>query len=94
MAHYKNGAAAHIGDIARGRGYNLPYDVQGVVVGLTPGSESCNIHLAVLRAAVPVGTMPGTAMATPYPTIYEEHGTCGEFELVHPSPTRPLPIRS
>lgn len=83
--HYRDGTQAHLGDIARGRGYNLPHDVQGVVVGLTPGSESCSIHLAVLRTAQPVGTQ-----VAPYPVIFEEHGTCGEFELVHPSPTRPI----
>lgn len=83
MSHYKDGSEVHLGDIARGRGYNLPYDVQGIVVGLTTLAESCNIHLAVLRTARPAGTQ-----TAPYPTIYEEHGTCAEFELVHPSPTR------
>lgn len=82
--HYKDGTPAHLGDIARGRGYNLPHDVQGVVVGLTPGSEACSIHVATLRTAQPTGTQ-----VAPYPVIYEEHGTCGEWELVHPSPTRP-----
>ena len=84
MAHYKDGTAAHLGDIARGRGYNLGYDVQGVVVGITPGAGACDIHIATLRTAQPVGTQ-----TAPYPTIYEEHGTCAAFELVHPSPTRP-----
>lgn len=36
--HYKNGTEAELGDIARGKGYNLPYEVQGVVVGLSLGT--------------------------------------------------------
>lgn len=84
MAHYKDGTPAHLGDIARGRGYNLPYDVQGVVVGITPGAGSCDLHLAVPRLSQPAGTQ-----VAPYPVLIEEHGTCASFELVHPSPTRP-----
>lgn len=84
MAHYKDGQAAHLGDTVKGRGYNLPHDVTGVVVGLTPGAGSCDIHVATVRAAK--GT--GTSVAV-YPTIYEEHGTCAAFELLTPSPSRP-----
>lgn len=82
--HYKDGTEAHLGDIARGRGYNLKHDVQGVVVGLTPGVGSCDIHVATLIPGRPLGssTLAG------YPVMYEEHGTCAEFELVSPSPTR------
>ena len=41
--HYRDGTQAHLGDIARGRGYNLPHDVQGV--GRLTCLESCSIHL-------------------------------------------------
>ena len=78
MAHYKDGTPAALGDTVRGRGYNLPYDVQGVVVGLTPGTGSCDIHLAVLTAGKPAGTV-----TIPMLTLTEEHGTCAQFELVH-----------
>lgn len=83
--HYKDGSKAHLGDIVRGRGYNLRYDVQGIVVGLTPGAGSCDIHVATLTLMQPAGTD-----RAPYPALYEEHGTCADFELVHPSPTRPV----
>lgn len=83
--HYKNGTPAHLGDIVKGKGYNRPYEVQGIVVGLTPGAGSCDIHVATLITAQPAGTD-----RAPYPAIYEEHGTCADFELVHPSPTRPV----
>jgi hypothetical protein len=84
--HYKDGTKAHLGDIVRGRGYNLKHDIQGVVVGLTAGQDQCGIHVATLTVHQPLGTQ-----TAPFPTIYEEHGTCSEFELVHPSPTRPRP---
>jgi hypothetical protein len=76
--HYKNGTEARLGDVARGRGYNLPYDVQGVVVGLTPGAESCDIHLMVTVVHKPLGTV-----TVPVVMLREEHGTCDTFELVH-----------
>lgn len=77
--HYKDGTEAQIGDIARGKGYNLLYPVQGVVVGLTPGSGSCDIHvLALYGLATPAG-----AVTNKYPAMYEEHGTCADFELVY-----------
>jgi hypothetical protein len=82
--HYKDGTPAHLGDIVRGRGYNLPYDVQGVVVGLTEGQDKCGIHVATLIVSRPLGTQ-----TLPHPVVYEEHGTCSTFELVHPSSTRP-----
>lgn len=87
MAHYKDGTPAAIGDIVRGRGYNLPYDVQGVVTGLTPGAGSCDVHVAFLRPHFPLGTRRAI-----HPTLDEEHGTCGQFELVHRHPAiQPAP---
>ena len=83
MPHYKDGKEAHLGDMVQGRGYNLPHDVTGVVVGLTPGAGSCDIHVATVRAAK--GT--GTDVAV-YPVVYEEHGTCSAFEMLVPSPSR------
>jgi hypothetical protein len=85
--HYKDGTKAVLGDIARGKGYNLPYPVQGVVVGLNPGQDQCGIHLAVPIACVPLGT----ERVALFPTLTEEHGTCSEFELVHPNVAHPLP---
>lgn len=48
--HYKDGTPAFIGDVVRGCGYNLKDDsgslreFVGTVVGLIPGSKSCNIQ--------------------------------------------------
>lgn len=82
--HYKDGTQAELGDIVRGKGYNLPHEVQGIVVGLTPGQGSCDIHVATLRLHQPLGTE-----IAKFPSIYEEHGTCAEFELVYRAPRPP-----
>lgn len=82
--HYRDGTEAKLGDLVRGRGYNIKHEVHGIVVGLTPGHTSCNIHIATLRAAQPLGLE-----TLPHPTLVEEHGTCAEFELVECSPLHP-----
>ncbi len=52
MPHYKDGTPAAIGDIVRGKGYNVKdrdgnlAEFVGTVVGITPGSSSCNIQVA------------------------------------------------
>jgi len=81
MAHYKDGTPARLGDLVKGRGYNLPYDVQGIVSGLTPGAGSCDIHIACLKPHTPLGTV-----RTVHPVLAEEHGTCAAFELVYRDP--------
>jgi len=80
--HYRDGTEAKLGDIVRGRGYNLPYDVQGVVAGINPGQQGCSIHIIAVQPHVPLGSV-----RTPFvPTLTEEHGTCEAFELVHRDP--------
>jgi hypothetical protein len=83
MAHYKDGTAAHLGDEVRGKGYNIPHEVTGGVVGITPGAGSCDLHIVTARAAKAVGTEVAV-----YATLTEEHGTCADFELLRPSPSR------
>lgn len=46
MPHYKDGTEAKIGDVVRGKGYNVEAVIIGTVVGITPGSASCNIQVA------------------------------------------------
>ncbi len=63
MPHYRDGTEARVGDIARGRGYNVhDYDVQGVVLKVTPG-DACNLIIGIpmttkLWAQVAVATEP------------------------------------
>lgn len=46
MPHYKDGTEALPGDIARGKGYNIPHEVTGVVLQVFP-AESCNLRISV-----------------------------------------------
>jgi hypothetical protein len=62
--HYRSGKEAKLGDIVRGRGYNIAHDIQGVVVGLTPGANSCNI---VVAYAMPVNPERASGHVMLYP---------------------------
>lgn len=75
--HYKDGTEVHIGDTARGKGLNLPYEVQGIVVGLAVMQDACGIHLAV-----PIVVRPAGTKIFPLVTFFEEHGNCSEFALI------------
>lgn len=46
MPHYASGDEAKIGDMVKGRGYNVKYEIVGMVTHVTPHSESCNIQVA------------------------------------------------
>ena len=98
--HYKDGTQAQIGDIARGKGYNHPYEVQGVVTRVVPGTGSCDITVHFAQPGYPLDASQlkpsAFALNNVGPAIAnlgdgrllpvgldEEHGTCGDFELVH-----------
>ncbi len=51
MPHYKDGTTARLGDIVRGKGYNIPHEIIGPVVRIEAGSDQCNITVAVAHAA-------------------------------------------
>jgi hypothetical protein len=52
MPHYADGTEARCGDVVKGKGYNLKdadgnlREFVGTVVGITPGSASCNVQVA------------------------------------------------
>lgn len=52
MPYYKDGTPVEIGDVCKGVGYNVKSDdgelkeIVGTVVGIVPGSVSCNIQVA------------------------------------------------
>jgi hypothetical protein len=54
--HYKDGTEAKVGDLVKGTTYNLknaggqPLAIVGVMLGITPGSTSCNCRVGVLRS--------------------------------------------
>lgn len=77
--HYKDGTEAMIGDRVRGRGYNVKHDIIGTVVGLSPGSTSCNIQVAHVIAFEMTGEQ--------YPDhrLYQQHGVIGCSADAHKS---------
>lgn len=66
MPHYNDGTPVQIGDIARGKGYNHPFPVQGVVVGYNPAANSCNIQVALPSLGAP---LDAAQSPTTYPAL-------------------------
>lgn len=52
MPHYSDGTIAKLGDTVKGKTYNIPHEVVGVVVGIIADSESCNVRVAFLKPAI------------------------------------------
>jgi len=50
--HYANGRAASIGDLVRGKGYNIKHEIVGLLLEAHPGAATCNCRVA----AVSVGS--------------------------------------
>ena len=68
MSHYKNGREARVGDIAVGTTYNRPGRQIGVIVGITPGTDSCDVRLCTEFAHLQV--LPDLAVLAPRPYDY------------------------
>lgn len=53
MPHYKDGTPAELGDVVRGKGYNLKdkdgelREIVGTIIDVLPGVSSCNVRLLV-----------------------------------------------
>lgn len=53
--HYANGRAAKVGDLVRGKGYNVKYEIVGILTHANPGATACNCTIAhVGPQSVPV----------------------------------------
>lgn len=54
MPHYKDGSKAKVGDVVRGKGYNIKgkdgelKEIVGTVISITPGATSCNVQVAYI----------------------------------------------
>ena len=46
--HYKNGRAAKVGDVVRGKGYNIGHEITGLLISATPDSSACNCTIATV----------------------------------------------
>ncbi len=53
MSHYKDGTEAKVGDLVRGKGYNVPHEIIGRVVNVRPG-ESCTLSIAFVGDKTPI----------------------------------------
>lgn len=58
MPHYSDGQIAKLGDLVKGKPYNFPHEITGVVVGVVPDSESCNVRVAFTRPYVQGDYLP------------------------------------
>jgi hypothetical protein len=83
MPHYKDGTPAQPGDLVVGRGYNVSYQISGVVVGVTPGANTCNIQVAHASRRRYVSSTAGAYVGIgTFPLIDIEYGEAAAFEKV------------
>ncbi|MHB2015358.1 MAG: hypothetical protein ACYCW6_00260 [Candidatus Xenobia bacterium] len=61
--------------VVKGIGYNVGYELTGVVTQITEGSETCNIQIAHARPR-----LRGDASALAYVTLDTEYGQANHFE--------------
>lgn len=48
MPHYKDGTDAKVGDVVRGTTFNKKGEVLGILVSITPGTDTCNATVNAL----------------------------------------------
>lgn len=77
MPHYSDGTEAKAGDVVAGKTYNIGYPITGVVVGITPGADTCNCRIAT---AVDTGAAYGSQI--PVAGILIDHGEVKAFRLL------------
>lgn len=64
MPHYKDGTEAKYGDIAKGKDWNGE-ELKGFVVGISPGSDFCNLTLAAPSLSLPAKVEDGKVVPCP-----------------------------
>lgn len=89
MPHYIDGTEAKVGDIVRGKPYNTPHEVQGVVVGITPGTDTCNMRVA-FAGDLADSYYGSLDVVPPVVGVKIDYAECRAFQLVrctkeHPS---------
>lgn len=78
MPHYKDGTVAQVGDVVRGKGYNIPHEVIGKVLSVS-AAETCNLSIACVGQATRVYRDSGG-----YPLVQAEveYGETAAFEKI------------
>lgn len=86
MPHYKNGMPASIGDIVKGKGYNVPHEIIGKVLEISEKSDNCNLTVACVAKdsmflrAYPIDE-PGTIRYSEVRATIE-YGQADQFEKI------------
>lgn len=81
MPHYKDGLEAKVGDVVKGKGYNVLHEIIGKVVDVRPG-DSCNLTVAciVKNSALTIDSSSGVVVAKV--DVYMEYGETKAFEKI------------
>ncbi len=87
--HYKNGRLAKAGDLVRGRGFNVPREVEAIVLGVTPERGTCNLRVAYLgKDLVDLGNLIGRrnveTEALVEACVRQEYGDAANFLAIDP----------
>ena len=53
--HYANGRAAKLGDLVRGKGYNVKHEIIGRLILAQPENSACNCQVAYVGVSSAVG---------------------------------------
>lgn len=68
--HYSNGRAAKVGDLVRGKGYNIKHEIVGLLLSANAAATACNCTVATVSSGSQVKatgwrntTIPGFAFA-------------------------------
>lgn len=89
MPHFKDGTPAAIGDKVKGKPYNTPHEVVGIITSITPDMDSCNCKVAFVEIADIDTVTYGVCMVTVdssavkrFLIIKEDYGAIKDFEKI------------
>lgn len=71
MPHYSDGVEAQVGDLVKGKGYNVDHEIIGKVVNVRPG-ESCTLTVAHVGRTARVYSELGADATSPFAPVTAE----------------------
>ena len=101
--HYANGREAKVGDLVRGKGYNVKYEITGILVSANPAATACNCtvaHIGPSSAPVAIGWWKDGKLVFPNsndivaPSWFQsstEYGQLDAFVAIDPATGEVLP---
>jgi hypothetical protein len=105
--HYSNGRIAKVGDVVKGKGYNIKHEIIGLMIQINPNSDTCNCEVACISNSSLVYTIAepdnssegirgykGLDHVGNYPRIEPtiEYGQCNAFVALNPKTGEVLPV--